>query len=136
MVEPASRQGSFEIASSVSKNDAEEVVVHATGRMQQETGVPPQVDLAALRSRCSTERMPSELYAQLAAAQIVLGTSFRWVQALWTDAQGEVLAQLQRPQAVPTYRGIHFSPVCSTPVSSWLLRARLMVCSCLLRWSS
>ncbi|MCX6043468.1 MAG: SDR family NAD(P)-dependent oxidoreductase, partial [Caldilinea sp.] len=110
MVEPASRQGSFEIASSVSKNDAEEVVVHATGRMQQETGVPPQVDLAALRSRCSTERMPSELYAQLAAAQIVLGTSFRWVQALWTDAQGEVLAQLQRPQAVPDVQGYPLFP--------------------------
>jgi myxalamid-type polyketide synthase MxaB len=75
------------------------------------TAVPPsaQPDLAALRKRCAQPVAVAPVYQELEEAQIALGPSFRWIQALWHSHSGadptahlEALAQLQWPEALPT----------------------------------
>nr|WP_165360933.1 SDR family NAD(P)-dependent oxidoreductase [Candidatus Chloroploca sp. Khr17] len=76
---------------------------HATGMLVREAVMTPSpVDLAALRERCRRPGAIDTLYARSAAAQIELGSSFRWIVELWhgsSDGAAEVLARLVAPEA-------------------------------------
>ncbi len=67
------------------------------------------IDLAALRQHCTQSLDVAAFYKGLAATQIELGSSFRWIQALWcspqpttNDAGRQVLAQLDCPETLQT----------------------------------
>jgi acyl transferase domain-containing protein len=109
--EPSNPQHSFEILSVDSGEDeARERKLHATGRLMR--SVPPAagVDLSALRARCSSEKMVSIFFDRLAEAQVVLGSSFRWITEVWTNGQKKALARLQKPQSVPALEGYPLFP--------------------------
>lgn len=84
------------------------VATHLTGQVMAAAALPHSVvDLERLGQRCSRALDVAAFYQQLGAAQIDLGPSFRWIQALWsTPAQPdagtghEVLAQLSCPESI------------------------------------
>ncbi|MFM7582232.1 MAG: polyketide synthase dehydratase domain-containing protein, partial [Caldilinea sp.] len=109
--EPSNVQHAFEILSVDRGEDAVgERQLHATGRLTRSVPAAPEVDLSALRVRCSAERSVSIFFDRLADAQIVLGSTFRWITEVWTNGQKEALARLQKPQSVPALAGYPLFP--------------------------
>ncbi|MFZ4850711.1 MAG: SDR family NAD(P)-dependent oxidoreductase, partial [Caldilinea sp.] len=98
------------------QEEEHERAVHLTGRW---TAVPagqiPAGDraaaLSAWRSVCCQPVVLEAFYADLAAAQLELGHSFRWIAEAWrSEAAPEVLARLVCPAAISAADGYTIHP--------------------------
>jgi myxalamid-type polyketide synthase MxaB len=102
--QPAQR--TFQVISFDAEAESSEILTHATGTVA--TGMaqrPPTVDLSALQQQCNQRVNPATFYNDLAAAQIELGASFRWLARLWqgqaeTHGTPAALGQVIVPEAV------------------------------------
>lgn len=95
--------GTFELHSRAVREDT--WTRHVKGRYwlpEAEPGVPAsprQVDLAALRARCSVRHNPTDIYAMMAAKGYVYGPSFCGLRQYYTGAS-EGLARIEAPLLV------------------------------------
>jgi acyl transferase domain-containing protein len=74
---------------------------------------PLAANLADLQQRCPQPVDVDAFYADMAAMQIELGPSFRWVVEAWRSKDGgavEALARLKRPAAVRSLAGHALHP--------------------------
>jgi acyl transferase domain-containing protein/NADPH:quinone reductase-like Zn-dependent oxidoreductase/acyl carrier protein len=104
-IAPASDGFGFEIFSTAAAHaDQAAWIQHATGSIARiAASAPTQLDLAAIRARCSRPVSPGELYASYAAIGIKLGPLFRGVRHVQAG-NDEVLAEIAAPGAVEAQR--------------------------------
>lgn len=88
----------------------EEPLVHATGQLKSGGAAAHTVDLTAWQTTCDLALDTHQIYGTLAAQQVDLGASFRWVTGLWHDGRDRVLAQLTQPSAIRSLRGYMLYP--------------------------
>ena len=75
--------------------------LHAQGTVREAAAAPEPAaeDPTAVRARLSSEVSGDDFYRQMWRRGLYLGPSARWVQTLWTDGEGETLAQMRAPHA-------------------------------------
>jgi hypothetical protein len=112
--QPGAVQRPFTLVSFASAQTDNEVELHthASGRVAPLQALPAQMQLAALQQLCTEPVDLAALDARLAAAQLDLGPTFRWIAQGWSapaQAVPQLLARLARPSVVEEGRAI-----CST----------------------
>lgn len=107
----AEKTDSFQIVSFDEDDPDEEPALHAAGKFGQSNETAEAPVLAAWRDACLIEEAATRPYEIGAQMQIDFGEAFRWIDALWRDANGEkVLARFKQPDAVPTTYGYALFP--------------------------
>ncbi len=107
----AEKTDSFQIISFDEDAPDEEPALHATGKFGQSNATTQAPTLAAWRDTCLIEEAATRPYEIGAQMQIDFGEAFRWIDALWRDADGEkILARFKQPDAVPTTHGYALFP--------------------------
>ncbi|MBU6352325.1 MAG: acyltransferase domain-containing protein, partial [Chloroflexi bacterium] len=103
--QPGAVQRPFTLVSFASAQTDNEVELHthASGRVAPLQALPAQMQLAALQQLCTEPVDLAALDARLAAAQLDLGPTFRWIAQGWSapaQAVPQLLARLARPSVV------------------------------------
>jgi acyl transferase domain-containing protein/D-arabinose 1-dehydrogenase-like Zn-dependent alcohol dehydrogenase/acyl carrier protein len=97
-VTPAEAGGSSCRIYSGNSGDTPDWKLHASASFEAITDPDlKQLDLDALRARCSQMLSSSGLYERLWDAGYHLGPAFRWLDEIWRGS-GEVLCRMRRPQ--------------------------------------
>ncbi|MBU6352350.1 MAG: acyltransferase domain-containing protein, partial [Chloroflexi bacterium] len=108
--QPGAVQRPFTLVSFASAQTDNEVELrtHASGRVAPLQALPVQMQLAALQQLCTEPVDLAALDARLAAAQLDLGPTFRWIAQGWSapaQAVPQLLARLARPSVVEEGEG-------------------------------
>jgi acyl transferase domain-containing protein/acyl carrier protein len=77
-------------------DDYAEPVIHATARLSQQSGPPPEKDWKAIGLECDTDLNPESVYANQARRGIVVGPGYRWIRSIRLGSN-QAMAIMQAP---------------------------------------